>query len=99
VALTNHEEKASTALRTGEYTVQYNTEVSRNKQERPQAEHGQVRKSSPRRTRTNHHAQSGVWSWRKRLDGDLPNIAERISQIRKVSASEMRAVEQRQTYG
>jgi len=53
-ALTNHEEEATTALRAGESTVQCDGEVSRNEQERPQAEHGQVRKSSPRRTRTNH---------------------------------------------
>lgn len=80
VVLTNHEKEATTALRVGEYAVQCNSEVSRNEQERPQAEHGQVRKSSPRRTRTNHHARSGVWSWIKCLGGDLPNVAERISQ-------------------
>jgi hypothetical protein len=88
VALTNHEEEATTALWAGQYTVQYNSEVSRNEQERPQAEHGQVRKSSPRWTRINHHARSDVWSWIKRLGGDLPNVAERISQFRKVSASD-----------
>lgn len=99
VTLTNHEEEATTALRAGEYTVQRNSKVSRNEQERAQAEHGQVRKSSPRRTRTNHHARSGVWNWIKHLGGDLPNVAERISQVRKVSASEMRVVEQEQTYG
>lgn len=99
VALTNHEEEATTALRAGEYTVHCNSEVSRNEQKRSQAEHGQVRKSSPRRTRTNHHARSGVWDWIKRLGGDLPNVAETIFQVRKVIASEMRAVEQKQTYG
>ena len=91
VALTSHKEEATTALRAGQYTVQCNREVSRNEQECPQAEHGQVRKSSSRRTRTNHHAWSGVWSWIKCLGGDLPNVSERISQVRKVNVSEMRA--------
>jgi len=79
VTLTNHEEEATTALRAGQYTVECNGDVSWKEQERPQAEHGQVRKSSPRRTRTSRHARSGVWSWTKRLGGDLPNVAERIS--------------------
>ena len=99
MALTYHEKEATTALRAGEYTVQCNSEVPWNEQERPQAEHGQVRKPSPRRTRTNHHARSGVWSRIKRLGGDLPNVAERISQVRKVSTNDMRAAEQKWTYG
>jgi hypothetical protein len=52
-ALTDHEDEATTAPRAGQYTVQCDTEVPRNEQERPQAEHGQVRKSSPRWSKSN----------------------------------------------
>ena len=50
MALTNHDDEAATAPGAGEETVQCDGDVSRNEQERSQAEHGQVRKSSPRRS-------------------------------------------------